>query len=126
VVDVTTQDTTHGGEAATPGAASGRKARSGKTVVGEVVSDRMRKTISVRVQRLERHRRYHKYVRRTTTYKAHDGREEARVGDQVRIAETRPLSKTKRWRLVEIVRRSSAAPVAGREAGPDTPAEDVQ
>ena len=122
MVDVTTHD----GESAAPSEASGRKARSRKTVVGEVVSDKMHKTISVRVQRLERHRRYHKYVRRTTIYKAHDSREEARVGDQVRIAETRPLSKTKRWRLVEIVRRSSGAPIVDDEAGPDTASEDPQ
>ena len=78
-----------------------------KTVVGEVASDRMEKTISVRVTRLERHRMYQKFVRRQSTFKAHDENGEARVGDLVRIAETRPLSKTKRWRLVEIVRRSS-------------------
>ena len=80
-----------------------------KVVVGEVVSDKMNKTISVRVERLERHRRYHKYVRRDTTLKAHDESGEANVGDIVRVEETRPLSKTKRWRLIEIVRRSTRA-----------------
>lgn len=84
-----------------------------KTVIGEVVSDKMQKTISVRVQRLERHRRYHKFVRRRTTYKAHDAREEAQVGDLVRITEARPLSKTKRWRLVEVVKRAGGAPLVG-------------
>ena len=93
--------------------ASPKTSASPKTVVGEVVSDKMQKTISVRVLRLERHRRYHKYVRRRATYKAHDHREEARIGDLVRIAETRPLSKTKNWRLVEVVKRAGAVPVGG-------------
>ena len=67
----------------------------------------MQKTITVEVMRLERHQQYKKYVRRRTAYHAHDANEEAREGDQVRIVETRPLSKSKRWRLVEIVRRAA-------------------
>lgn len=90
--------------------------KQAKTVVGEVSSDRMNKTIAVRVTRLERHPKYHKFVRRDTTYKAHDENREARVGDLVLIAETRPVSKTKRWRLVEVLRRSTRIdPRARRE-----------
>jgi len=66
----------------------------------------MQKTIVVVEERLVMHPRYRKYVRRGTKYYVHDEREQARVGDIVRIEETRPLSRLKRWRLVEIVRRS--------------------
>lgn len=77
-----------------------------KTLVGVVTSDKMDKTIAVRVDRLVKHPRYKKYLRAKTVCKAHDEKNEARVGDRVRIVETRPLSKTKRWRLVEIVSRA--------------------
>ena len=74
-----------------------------KSVVGKVVSDKMAKTISVRSDRLVKHPLYGKYVRRWTVYKAHDEANEARMGDTVEIVATRPLSKTKRWRLARIV-----------------------
>jgi len=90
-------------------AAGSTAARGRKSVVGEVVSDKMQKTITVRVDRLEKHAQYRKYLRRTTTLKAHDEHGEAHIGDEVRIEETRPLSKTKRWRLVEIIRQSRRA-----------------
>ena len=77
-----------------------------KTVEGVVVSDKMEKTITVVVERLEMHRRYKKFIRRKTKMKAHDENGEAKVGDLVRISETRPLAKTKRWRLLQIVRRA--------------------
>jgi small subunit ribosomal protein S17 len=77
-----------------------------KEKVGRVVSDKMDKTIVVSVERLSRHRVYKRVVRLTTRFKAHDESNEARVGDTVRIAESRPLSATKRWRLVEIVKRA--------------------
>ena len=77
-----------------------------KTKVGRVVSDKMDKTIVVSVERLTRHRLYKRVIRLTTKFKAHDERNEARVGDTVRIEESRPLSATKRWRLVEIVERA--------------------
>ena len=77
-----------------------------KTVEGVVVSDKMEKTITVVVERLEMHRRYKKFVRRKTKMKAHDENGEAKVGDLVRISETRPLAKTKRWRLLQILRRA--------------------
>lgn len=77
-----------------------------KTRVGTVVSNKMQKTISVLYERLEKHPRYEKLVRRSTVLKAHDERGEAREGDVVEIMETRPLSKTKRWRLVRVVKRA--------------------
>jgi small subunit ribosomal protein S17 len=66
----------------------------------------MKKTITVRVERLEPHAKYGKYVRRSTVCKAHDENGEAKTGDTVEIAATRPLSKTKRWRLVRVVARA--------------------
>jgi len=85
-----------------------------KERIGEVISNKMAKTIIVRVQRRFPHPEFKKVV---TTYKkfyAHDEKSEAKPGDRVRIEETRPLSKTKRWRLVEVVARNTdAAPVAG-------------
>jgi len=77
-----------------------------KTKVGRVVSDRMDKTIVVSVERLTRHRLYKRVIRLTTKFKAHDEGNEARIGDTVRIEESRPLSATKRWRLVEVVQRA--------------------
>ena len=79
-----------------------------KTKVGRVVSDKMDKTIVVSVERLSRHRIYKRVIRLTTKFKAHDERNEAQVGDTVRIEEARPLSATKRWRMTEIVARADA------------------
>jgi small subunit ribosomal protein S17 len=84
---------------------SGRKPR--RTMTGTVVSDKMNKTVVVAVESLRTHRLYGKTIRRTKRYKAHDEHNEARVGDQVEIAESRPLSKEKRWVLVRILRRQS-------------------
>lgn len=75
-------------------------------VVGHVISSKMTKTISVQVYRLVRHAKYGKFIKRSSVFKAEDGKQEARVGDQVRLVETRPLSKQKRWKLVEIVERA--------------------
>ena len=80
-----------------------------KTAVGVVLSDKMDKTITVESERRVLHPRFRKYVRAHTRYKVHDEKNAARAGDQVLIMETRPLSKTKRWRLVEIVRRAHGA-----------------
>ena len=77
-----------------------------KTKVGRVVSDKMDKTIVVSVERLARHRLYKRVVRLSTKFKAHDEANDAHVGDTVRIEESRPLSATKRWRLVEVVQRA--------------------
>jgi small subunit ribosomal protein S17 len=73
---------------------------------GVVVSDRMDKTIVVEVARLVRHRRYKRVLRRASRCTAHDGQNECGVGDRVRIMETRPLSKRKRWRLVSVVEKA--------------------
>ena len=74
--------------------------------VGTVASDKMTKTVVVRVDRLVRHRKYRRYVRRTSKFMAHDELG-ATVGDKVRIIETRPLSARKRWRVVEIVQKAA-------------------
>lgn len=90
-----------------------------KTKVGRVVSDKMDKTIVVSVERLARHRLYKRVIRLTTKFKAHDEANDAHVGDTVRIEESRPLSATKRWRLVEIVQRAGdhgGADLVGEEA----------
>ncbi len=78
-----------------------------KTRIGLVVSDKMNKTRVVAVERTFRHPRYERVVKRTTRFKAHDERNEAHVGDRVLIVETRPLSKDKRWRIKEILQRTS-------------------
>ncbi len=77
-----------------------------KVRVGKVVSDKMEKTIVVAVEENVMHRLYGKTIRRTKKFKAHDETNEAKIGDIVRIMETRPLSKDKRWRLVEIVEKA--------------------
>ncbi|MBC7093065.1 30S ribosomal protein S17 [Candidatus Bipolaricaulota bacterium] len=76
-----------------------------KQRIGRVISDRMQKTIVVVEERLVEDPLYHKRVRHRTKYYVHDEARQARVGDWVRIEETRPLSRLKRWRLVEVVRR---------------------
>ena len=77
-----------------------------KTRTGLVVSDKMQKTVVVKVSRRGRHPVYEKVVRHSARYKAHDERGEAHVGDTVLIAETRPLSKDKRWRVVRVVEKA--------------------
>jgi small subunit ribosomal protein S17 len=84
--------------------AESRANRSQK--VGTVASDKMTKTVIVRVDRLVRHRKYRRYVRRTSKFMAHDELG-ATVGDKVRIIETRPLSARKRWRVIEIVQKAA-------------------
>lgn len=74
-------------------------------VVGEVISDKMDKTISVLIYRRVRHAKYGKFLKKTSVYKAHDEKNEAKKGDKVKIQMSRPLSKTKRWRLIEVVER---------------------
>jgi len=76
-----------------------------KTKIGRVVSDKMDKTVVVAVEELVRHPLYKKTIRRTKKFKAHDENNSCRTGDIVKIAETRPLSKEKRWRVVEIIER---------------------
>lgn len=78
-----------------------------KTRIGTVISDKMDKTITVRVDRVTHHPVYNKLMRKATKFKAHDEEGKAKEGDTVRIQETRPISKTKRWRLVEVVKKGS-------------------
>jgi small subunit ribosomal protein S17 len=77
-----------------------------KTRVGKVISDGMDKTAVVVIDRLVKHPTYKRYVRRRKKYAIHDQENQCRVGDTVRFMETRPLSKSKRWRLVEVVERA--------------------
>lgn len=86
--------------------AGGQLERHRRVLVGQVVSDKMDKTIVVQVMRRYRHPRYRKYVNERTKYKAHDENNEARVGDMVRITESRPLSRDKRWRLQAVTERA--------------------
>ncbi|ERT57556.1 small subunit ribosomal protein S17 [Peptoniphilus koenoeneniae] len=77
-----------------------------KTIIGTVVSDKMDKTIVVAVETFVDHPIYKKRVRKTTKFKAHDENNECGIGDRVKLMETRPLSKDKRWRLVQIVEKA--------------------
>ena len=79
-----------------------------KELVGEVVSDKMNKTIVVKVSRRVRHPKYHKVITKHKKFYAHDEKDEAAIGDRVRIVESRPLSKLKRWTLAEIVVKAEA------------------
>ncbi|MBQ4129112.1 MAG: 30S ribosomal protein S17 [Ruminococcus sp.] len=77
-----------------------------KTQIGKVVSDKMDKTIVVAIEDSVKHPLYNKIVKRTVKFKAHDENNEAGIGDRVKVMETRPLSKDKRWRLVEIIEKA--------------------
>ncbi len=77
-----------------------------RQLVGKIVKDRMDKTVIVQAERLVKHRFYHKYIRRRATYAAHDERNECKVGDKVLITESRPLSKTKRWRVASVLEKA--------------------
>jgi small subunit ribosomal protein S17 len=90
----------------TPGELGARQRPRRKARTGVVISDAMDKTVVVRVSTQVRHALYGRSVRRSTKLKAHDENREAHVGDTVRLMETRPLSKTKRWRVVEVVERA--------------------
>jgi len=77
-----------------------------KTRIGIVVSDKMDKTVTIAIERKVPHPIYKKYFKKTTKLMAHDEKSECRVGDKVKVMETRPLSKNKRWRMVEIVEKA--------------------
>ena len=77
-----------------------------KERIGVVVSNEMQKSIVVEIERREKHPIYGKFIKKTNRFMAHDEKEECNIGDTVRIMETRPLSKRKRWRLVEIIERA--------------------
>jgi len=87
--------------------ATATESKSLRTLTGRVVSNKMNKTIAVEVERLVKHPRYSKYIRRTTKLLAHDETNQSREGDTVTIAECRPLSRSKSWRLVAVVERAS-------------------
>jgi small subunit ribosomal protein S17 len=95
-----------GGDGAAPTAAREHVAGRQKTRQGVVVSDKAEKTITVRIDAARRHRRYEKIVRTSRTLHAHDETNDAHIGDTVIVREARPLSRTKRWRLVEVVERA--------------------
>jgi len=78
-----------------------------RQVVGVVVSNKMNKTVIVSVERLVKHRMYHKYVRRQTKYAAHDETNSCQIGDRVLITESRPLSRSKCWRVSKIVEKAA-------------------
>ena len=82
------------------------EAKSRRTVVGRVVSDKMDKTVSVAIERLVKHPVYGKYIRRTTKLMAHDENNECKTGDRVAISECRPIAKNKSWRVVDVVERA--------------------
>jgi small subunit ribosomal protein S17 len=83
---------------------------------GRVISNKMQKTIVVRVTQLVRHPTYHRVIKQSNSFKVHDETNRAAIGDWVKIMETRPLSKDKRWRLVDIIERASSAPPVPDEA----------
>ena len=110
-------------DSAGTGKAGGRARDERPAVVGEVVSDLMKKTIVVSETRSVRHPKYGKFINRTTRFYAHDEKEAAKLGDVVEIVQTRPISKLKRWRLQRVVRASEGRvrgerdlPVPGLEA----------
>ena len=102
----TTEDATEAPVAVTTGAPAAKMRGDRKTREGMVVSDKMEKTIVVELEDRVKHPRYSKVIRRTTKVKAHDENGTAGVGDRVLLAETRPLSATKRWRLVTVLERA--------------------
>jgi len=79
-----------------------------KTMVGEVIGNKMTKTVSVRVDRLMKHPKFKRYVRRSRTFMAHDEHSICQFGDKVKIIESRPLSRHKRWRVVAILERAES------------------
>ena len=81
------------------------KSKTQSFITGQVVSGKSDKTVSVQVHRLVKHPRYGKYIKRRTLFKVHDGNNQAKPGDLVKICPVRPISKTKRWRLVEVVKK---------------------
>ena len=92
---------------------------SQRVLQGTVVSDKMQKTVVVSVERKKKHRLYHKVVTVTERYKAHDDNDSCKLGDLVRIEECRPMSKDKRWRVIEVLTRGDVADVAPETIGRD-------
>ena len=92
-------------EQATETPATGIERNMRKTRIGVVSSNRMDKTITVKIERKVKHPLYGKFLKKTTSFHAHDEKNECSIGDTVKIMESRPMSKTKRWRLVEVVEK---------------------
>ncbi len=86
-----------------------------RTFIGWVVSNKMDKTVVVKVEKLRQHPRYKKYIRYAKKFKAHDEENACEIGDKVKIVETRPLSKEKRWRVVEILERARGVEPLSKE-----------
>ena len=82
-----------------------------KEFIGTVVSDKMQKTVIVRIMHLSKHHKYGRIIKRYNKYKAHDEKESAKLGDQVKIVQTRPMSKDKRFRVVAVVKKAPLADV---------------
>src|SRR5262245_28921439 len=100
-----------------------KKRGTRRTAVGVVTSDKMNKTRRVEIPRLVKHPRYGKTIRRRTICYVHDEKNESRSGDTVEIVETRPLSRTKNWRLIRVMTRGASAPLAGeKQENPANPA----
>ena len=97
-----------------------------KSRLGRVVSDKRDKTITIAVDRRVKHRLYGKVMKRISKLVVHDENNEYEIGDVVRVIETRPLSKTKRWRVVELIRRADTVEVVEVVAEADQPAEEVE
>jgi|TARA_B100001964_G_C13845839_1_gene427937 small subunit ribosomal protein S17 len=85
------------------------KVKRKNVLIGDVISDKMDKTVVVKVSRMVRHPVFNKMIRRAKKYKAHDHKNECQIGDKVRIVESRPISKDKRWRLLEIMSKGAEA-----------------
>ncbi len=96
---------------------------SARVLQGVVVSDKMDKTVVVNVSRRKQHRLYRKVISRSRRFKAHDATNECNTGDLVRILETRPLSKDKRWRVIEILQRGDVAEIAPEQIGRELEAQ---
>jgi len=90
-----------------------------RVIQGTVVSDKMDKTVVVSVERRKKHRLYHKVVNFTIRFKAHDEKNECKLGDIVKIEECRPISKDKRWRVIDVLREGDVADVAPASIGRD-------
>ena len=106
MAEVTNETPTPQAEPQVPSETPARERGARKQRVGLVVSSKMDKTITIAIERQVKHPIYGKFIKQTTKLKAHDENNEAGEGDTVRIQETRPLSKTKRWRLIEVVERA--------------------
>lgn len=88
-----------------------KKTHKRKTKIGTVISDKMQKTVTVVVERLVMHPEFKKFYKRRSKFKAHDAKSQCRVGDRVELIETRPLSKTKRWKVITVLKKAEMGEV---------------